>query len=201
MKYPKALCSLISNLQKFPGVGKKTAERYAFDLLSWSLQDVSAFAQNLTLLKNKLTNCNTCNALLDIEESKSCKYCDLSKRQSNCLCILSSQKDLFAIETTHMHLGLYHILDGLLSPLNNFSPKNLAVDKIKKRILDLKITEVILALDSTIEGDATSLFLRKELSLPGLKISKLALGIPIGSSLDFIDEGTLSKALSERTLF
>jgi recombination protein RecR len=201
MKYPKALNTLISNLQKLPGVGKKTAERYCFDLISWSPEDTENFAYHLSVLKKKITSCKTCNALMDMEDEKSCKYCDPDKRDPKHLCILSSQKDLFSIEGTHMYLGMYHILDGLLSPTNNFSPKDLHLEALKSRIQRLGIKEIILALDSTLEGDATSLFLKKELEGKDVRISRLALGMPIGSCLDFIDEGTLSKALSERTLF
>lgn len=201
MKYPKALNTLISNLQKLPGVGKKTAERYCFDLISWAPEDIEHFAYHLSVLKKKISSCKTCNALMDMEDEKSCKYCDPSKREGTHLCILSSQKDLFSVEGTHMYLGMYHILDGLLSPANNFSPKDLHLEELKSRIEKLGIKEIILALDSTLEGDATSLFLKKELGKENIRISRLALGMPIGSSLDFIDEGTLSKALSERTLF
>ncbi|MCH9620695.1 MAG: Recombination protein RecR [Chlamydiia bacterium] len=201
MRYPKALETLISNLQKYPGVGKKTAERYSFDMLSWSQSDLEHFAHHLATLKQKIGTCKVCKALLDISDDKPCKYCDETKRDSTNLCILSSQKDLFAVEATHMYLGMYHVLDGLLSPTNNFSSKDLNLDILKARIDSLGVKEVILALDSTLEGDATSLYLKKELENMGIKISRLALGMPIGSSLDFIDEGTLSKALSERTLF
>ena len=192
---------MISNLQKLPGVGKKTAERYGFDLLSWGEEDLERFAYNLSVLKKKVTSCKTCNALMDIEHHADCMYCDTAKRDPTNLCILSSQKDLFSVEATHMYLGMYHILDGLLSPQDNFSAKDLHLEALKERILNLGVKEIILALDSTLEGDATSLFLKKELEGKGVRISRLALGMPIGSSLDFIDEGTLSKALSERTLF
>lgn len=201
MKYPAALTTLISHLQKFPGVGKKTAERYSFDMLGWNDEDINQFAAHLLTLKDKIGSCKVCKALLDISDNQPCKYCDETKRDKTNLCILSSQKDLFAVEGTHMFLGMYHVLDGLLSPTNNFSSKDLKLDNLKKRIETLGVKEVILALDSTLEGDATSLFLKKELESLGVKISRLALGMPIGSSLDFIDEGTLSKALSERTLF
>ncbi|MCH9811617.1 recombination mediator RecR [bacterium] len=201
MRYPKALQTLLQNLQKFPGVGKKTAERYGFDLLSWDPKDIEQFAHNLILLNQKIESCKTCGALIDKTESHQCKFCDKEKRDSTNLCILSSQKDLFAVEGTHMYLGMYHILNGLLSPQDNFSPKDLDLAGLKKRIEDLEVKEIILALDSTLEGDATSLFLKKELETLNVRISRLALGMPIGSSLDFIDEGTLSKALSERTLF
>ncbi len=201
MKYPKALTTLISNLQKLPGVGAKTAERYGFDLISWSKGDLEIFSRHLFDLKNKIGTCDICHALLDKSEEKPCVYCDEEKRDKTHLCILSSQKDLFSVEATHMFLGMYHILDGLLSPANNFSSKNLHLDALKARIKELGVREIILALDSTLEGDATSLFLKKELEGFGVKISRLALGMPIGSCLDFIDEGTLSKALSERTLF
>ena len=201
MKYPKALNTLITNLQKFPGVGKKTAERYAFNIISWSEEDLTNLAYHLKNLKSSIAHCDHCHALLDTSIKKECKYCDQSLRDKNCICILSSQKDLFSVESTHMYLGMYHVLDGLLSPSNNFSTKDLNIQPLIDRIKTLETKEIILALDSTIEGDATSLYLKKEFNNLNLKISRLALGIPIGSSLDFIDEGTLSKAISERTLF
>jgi recombination protein RecR len=201
MKYPKPLLTLISNLQKLPGVGKKTAERYCFDILSWSKEDLDTFAYHLFELKKKIGTCDVCQALLDLSDQKGCPFCDETKRDKTHLCILSSQKDLFAVESTHMFLGMYHILDGLLSPSNHFSPKDLHLDRLKERILTLGTKEITLALDATLEGDATSLFLKKELEPLNVKISRLALGMPIGACLDFIDEGTLSKALSERTVF
>ncbi|CCB88695.1 recombination mediator RecR [Simkania negevensis] len=194
-KYPKHLLSLIAQLQKLPGVGKKTAERFAFDLLEWERHDLATLANLLSTLKEKIPHCNQCGCLM---EEVSCSFCESSKRDPSMMCIIASPRDAFAIEETGNFLGLYHALGTLLSPLDGQTPEKLNVPKLLKRIELCGVQEVILALDSTLEGDATALFLKEELHQNQIKVSRLALGLPVGSSLDFIDEGTLSQALSGR---
>lgn len=199
MKYPKELNKLIELFKKLPGVGKKTAERYVFDLLNWQEKNLVEFGKTLQNVKLSLSNCLECGALIEADGSESkCLFCDNSSREQNSLCIVSSIKDIFVIENTRSFDGLYHVLPQLLSPYENQTITEDMVLQISNRILKHGIKEIILALDSTLEGDATALFLKEHLQSEGLFISRLALGIPMGSSLDFVDEGTLSRALSGR---
>ncbi len=195
MSYPAPLQKLILFLRKLPGVGKKTAERFAFQILSWKDLDLIAFSELLKEIKKSLLTCHTCNALY---EKTLCPFCDPDARDHNLLCIVASPKDIFTIEATGMYNGLYHAIPGLLSPVDHFGPSDLHFNKLKERLARHNTKEVILALDSTIEGDATSLFLKKELGPIGISVSRLAMGMPLGSSLDFLDEGTLTRAFSSR---
>ncbi|MBI5274552.1 MAG: recombination protein RecR [Chlamydiales bacterium] len=194
MRYPKELNKLIDFFRKLPGVGKKSAERYAFDLLKWQDKSLIDFAATLGKLKLNITTCPECGALKEHE----CSYCDIKKRDVSILCIVSSVKDIFVIEETRLFQGIYHVLPHLLSPLEERSITETQIALIKNRIEQYRTKEIVLALDATLEGDATSLYLKQQLSADHLFISRLALGIPIGSSLDFVDEGTLSRAFSGR---
>lgn len=195
MKYPLPLERLIALLKKFPGVGQRTAERYAFQIITWKGDDLSNLAHTLAHLKNDLTTCAACGALKDENQ---CFFCSSDNRDKKVLCIVSSPKDIFSIESTGIFNGLYHVMPGLLSPLDGRGPDELEFEKLKERTEKIGVREIILALDSTVEGDATALFLKRELEKSGILISRLALGMPLGSSLDFVDGGTLSQALSAR---
>ena len=195
--YPKPLLNLISHLQKLPGVGKKTAERFAFQLLDWKKSDLEAFSLCVSLLKEQVQTCLECSCLM---EGVSCNFCHNEKRDPSLLCVIGSARDAYAIENTGNFNGHYHVLGTLLSPLEGKTPDMLCLSQIKNRIKKLQVHEMIIALDSTLEGDATSLFLSEQLHGMNVKISRLALGLPVGSSLDFIDEGTLSQAFSGRKM-
>lgn len=198
LKYPKDLLTLIAHLKKLPGVGKKTAERFAFQLLEWSEKDLHEFAQGVATLKERVQACLECGCLMD---GVRCMFCDQDKRDRSILCIIANPRDAYAIEETGDFRGVYHVLGTLLSPMDGKTPESLNLPLVEERILKLGTKEVILALDSTLEGDATSLFLKESLSKIGVEVSRLALGLPIGSSLDFVDEGTLSQAFSGRQKF
>lgn len=195
-KYPEPLQKLITILRKLPGVGKKTAERFAFQIISWKESDLKNFSSLLGDLKNVLGNCRCCGAL--ITHAQHCPFCDLTKRDGRYLCVVSSPKDIFSIESTGVYNGLYHVVSGLLSPLDDMGPEDISFDALKARLAKSEIKEIILAFDSTIEGDATALFIKRELEKEGVLTSRLALGMPLGSTLDYLDEGTLSRALSSR---
>lgn len=195
MKYPKDLLSLIAHLKKLPGVGKKTAERFAFQLLEWEGKDLHEFAHNLSTLKEKIQKCSECGTLMD---GVTCSFCHNSKRDQTQLCVIATARDAYAIEQIGDFNGLYHVLGTLLSPLDGKTPDNLNLFQLQNRIDTLGISEMIIALDSTLEGDATALFLKEQFQSLSLKVSRLALGLPVGSSLDFVDEGTLSQAFSGR---
>ncbi len=199
MKYPIELLRLIALFKKLPGVGSKTAERFAFQLLTWNEAETQMFAEQVAITKKRIKFCPTCGCMG--ESDAPCSFCDKTKRDTSCLCIISSAKDAFAIEETHIFKGLYHVINGLLSPIDGKTPEKIGIEALKKRIHDLQVKEIIIALDSTLEGDTTSLYLKEQLSLQGISVSRLALGLPMGSSLDFIDGGTLSRALLGRQLF
>ena len=197
-KYPKDLITLIAYLKKLPGVGRKTAERFAFKLLDWNETTLNEFATSLSTLKEKVKPCEICGCLKDGE---TCTFCTRINRNQNQLCIIANPRDVFAIEETGSYRGLYHVLGSLLSPLEGKTPECLNFPYLKERIENLHVKEVILALDATLEGDATSLYLKEPLENLGIEVSRLALGLPLGSSLDFVDEGTLSQAFSGRGRF
>ncbi len=198
MHYPPHLLKLIDSLRRLPGVGSRTAERYAFHLLTWSPEKLTEMAQVIAETPEQVKQCGACGCLMD---GKACSFCDLKRRETETICVIASPKDAFAIEHTHEYKGLYHVLGGLLSPIEGKDPQSLGCDKLRARIRTHNIKEVVLALDSTLEGDATALFLKKDLEPLSLHVSRLALGLPMGSSLDYVDGGTLARALSGRHAF
>lgn len=195
---PPELLSLISHLKKLPGVGGRTAERFAFEFLSWPKEDLVALSETLRTLHDKISPCSTCGCLTHLD---TCSFCTSTNRDTSQLCILSSPKDAYAIEATKSYRGLYHVIEHLLSPLDGRHIAALRVDKIETRIQAHCIYEVIIAFDSTLEGDTTALYLKNQLSKLGIKISRLAFGLPLGSSLEYIDSGTLTRSLVGRQIF
>ncbi|MBP9840991.1 MAG: recombination protein RecR [Simkaniaceae bacterium] len=193
-EYPAPLETLISHFQKLPGVGRKTAERFAFKILTWKSSELSLFASHLKEIQEELSHCETCGALI----STVCPFCTSSFRDRSRLCVVATPKDIFSIEKTHQYQGLYHVLGALLSPIDGIFPEKLHLHKLKARLHAEPIQEVIIALDSTLEGDTTSLFLKEELK--HLKLTRLAFGMPMGSSIDYVDESTLSQAFTGRQL-
>ncbi len=198
MRYPDHLLRLIQVLKRLPGVGNKSAERFAFHLLTWPEDHLRELGGVVSSIKAKLHQCQICGCLMGEE---GCPFCNVSRRDSHLICVIASPRDVFSIEETHEYQGLYHVLGGVLSPLERRGPEHLSVSKLKKRLIDLQIKEVIIALDSTLEGDATALFLKQELASYPLRISRLAFGLPMGSSLEYVDGGTLARAFSGRGHF
>ncbi|MFQ5729129.1 MAG: recombination mediator RecR [Waddliaceae bacterium] len=198
MRYPKHLLHLIETLKRLPGVGNKSAERFAFQMIEWKTEHLKELANLLKTIPDKLKSCDECGCLTGEDE---CRFCDSSRDSSVGMCIIASPRDAFAIEETREYKGLYHVLGGLLSPLDGRGPEYLNFQKMKNRITSRNIREVIIALDSTLEGDATALYLKKELADLPIHISRLAFGLPIGSSLDYVDGGTLTHALAGRAPF
>lgn len=197
-KYPSELAQLIAFLKKLPGVGTKTAERFAFQLLNWQEHELQSFSILVAQLKKKVTQCSDCHCLND---DGGCPFCHHAMRDKTQLCIIASPRDVYAMEETGAYRGLYHVLGGLLSPLDGKTPEHLNLDQLKNRIGHLQIKEIIIALDSTLEGDTTALYLKELFQEWGLPVSRLAFGLPIGSSLDFVDGSTLARALTGRQNF
>ncbi len=194
LRYPSYLLQLIDCFKKLPGVGVKSAERYAFQLLEWSGSDKNAFANALLSLKKNLQYCSSCGALVEDQ----CHFCTHDRSSHGKICVTTSPKNIFVIEETGEYFGSYHVLKSKLSPLDGVSPEDLGINELKERIQTLECKEVILAIDSTIEGDATCLLIKEELKDLPLEISRLAFGLPIGSSLEFVDGSTLALAFSGR---
>lgn len=198
MKYPHHLLVIIDHLKKLPGVGSKSGERFAFEMLSWSPAELHAFAEVIRSAPQRLALCAECGCLI---EPGKCTFCMPAGATKPLMCIVAAPRDVFAIESTREFRGHYHVLGALLSPLDGVGSDSLPMGKLKQRIAALGIEEVVIALDSTIEGDATSLYLKQELSPLGVQVSRLAFGLPMGSSFDYVDGGTLARALSARSTF
>jgi recombination protein RecR len=195
MRYPHHLLKLIEVLKRLPGVGNKSAERFAFHLLTWPEEQLRELGRVLSTTKEQLKQCTVCGCLMGDE---GCSFCDLSRRDISVLCVIASPRDVFSIEETHEYHGLYHVLGGVLSPLEQRGPEHLSLYKLKDRLTNLPVKEIVVALDSTLEGDATALFLKQELADYPVQISRLAFGLPMGSALDYVDGGTLARAFAGR---
>ena len=199
MSYPIHLLKVINALKRLPGVGTKSAERYAFHLLSWPDNARDELATAVSQMKEHLKRCEHCGCLTD---SAKCAFCDPTRRNQTILCIVASPKEVFSVEDIRQYTGLYHVLGTTLSPLEGRGPQRLLFDKLKKRIQSIPtLKEIIVAFDSTIEGDATALYLKRELEGLKLIVSRLAFGLPMGSALEFVDGGTLAKAFAGRRAF
>jgi recombination protein RecR len=198
---PKKLQQLLAFLRKWPGVGQKTAERYLFEILKWKEDDIQNFSSLLIDLPKTIQSCPDCLALSEVVDQKvHCPFChDLSRRDSSQLCIVADSKDCFHLEETNSFGGHYFVLGALLSPLKGVFPDNLPLEKHKLRIQNLNPEEIVFALDSTVEGDATVSYLKQFLSgYPKIAFSRIAFGIPLGSSLEYVDSGTLFRAMQSR---
>lgn len=197
-KYPTHLSKLISLFQRLPGVGRKSAERIVFHLLESSPESLAQLSQSIQDIHAHVYTCQSCGAISDL---LTCSICSDSSRQRHLLCVVAHAKEIFLIESTKQYRGLYYVLGNVISPMRSQSLADDCIQKLKHRIDEFGIEEVILALDATVEGEATALFLKKQLHDLPLFISRLACGVPIGSSFDFIDGGTLSYAIGGRSRF
>lgn len=196
MIYPKVLMDLIEYFKKLPGIGEKSAERMALALLDINTDDVSAFADAMCNAKLKLHPCPICGCLTELEI---CPICLSESRDSNIICVLEDYKGVFAFEKTGKFNGKYHVLNGLISPIDDIGPEDINIFGLIERIKNMSAVEIIIALKPSIEGETTTLYLKKTLEkYPNVKISRLSYGIPMGVDIDYLDELTLLNALSER---
>ena len=191
--YPKTFDDLIYEFQKLPGVGAKTAERYAFTVLDMDEEDLNAFIETLSHLKQRVKKCKVCG---NLTEGDLCSFCKDVNRNKNIICVVQNPKDISAIEAMQEYNGVYHVLDGLINTQKGILPDQLNIRSLLDRINE-HTQEVILALDPTIEGETTSLYISKLLD-GKCKVSRLAHGIPVGSHLDYTDAMTLLKAFEGR---
>ncbi|MFH0702134.1 MAG: recombination mediator RecR [bacterium] len=195
MQYTKPLARLIEEFQKLPGVGPKSAQRMAFHLLKMSLDEVKQFSTAVIDAKEKIRYCKIC---FNMSSQSPCEICTDQRRDESMICVISETKDLAALERTREYNGKYHVLQGLISPLDGIGPEDLRIKELLERASQENLEEIILALNPSIEGEATSLYLNKLLKPFKIKISRIAFGLPIGSDLEYVDEMTLAKAIEGR---
>lgn len=192
------LNKLIEELKKIPSIGAKTAQRIAFYLLGLPQEDTDRLANAIKDAKQKLFYCSQCNSLTHVDP---CIYCTDSHRENDTLCVIEEPFNIASIEKTGIFKGRYHVLLGALSPLKGIGPDELKTDMLISRIRDGQFKEVIIATNPTVEGEATAFYLAKILKEFGLKLTRLAMGLPVGSDIDFADQVTIKKSLEGRTEF
>lgn len=195
MAYPVAIENLIECYKKLPGVGEKTAERMALYTLELDDETAELFAQSFMSIKKDIKRCKKCNNLTDKDI---CDICADSGRDIHTICVVEEPKNVFQLERLGTYHGLYHVLDGLISPLDNINPEDINLPSLLKRIDDEEVHEIIMAVKPSVEGETTSLYISKILQDKNVTISKIAHGVPIGADMDYIDALTLEMALEER---
>ncbi len=187
--------NLVDQFEKMPGIGHKTAQRLAYYVLNLSKTEADALAQAVTDAHDKIHYCSRCCNLTDKEL---CPVCQSPARDHGVICVVETPRDATAVENTHEFKGVYHVLHGAISPLNDVGPDNLTIKQLLARLGSEEVTEVIMATNPTVEGDATALYISKLLKPMGVRVTRLAYGIPVGGDLEYADEYTLAKALEGR---
>lgn len=196
MVYPKCLTNLIHSFEKLPGVGEKSAERYALSTLDLDPDEIDNFANNLLEIKANIKYCKICG---HISDSEVCSICSDSSRDRNTICIVEDFKSVFKFENTNSYNGLYHVLGGLISPINNIFPDDINLDSLQKRIENSNSDiELIVALKPSVEGETTILYIKQMFQKFNIKISRLSYGIPMGVEIDYLDPLTIDRALNDR---
>lgn len=195
MIYPKSIAALIEQFQKFPSVGPKSAQRMAFHLLRMSVADVENFAKTMIEAKE---NTHTCEICFNLSASSPCEICSSNQRDRSVICVVSETKDLIAIEKTNEFKGLYHVLQGLISPIDGIGAEDVRIKELLTRLTNEEVKEIILALSPSVEGEATSLYLTKLIKPFGIKVSRIAFGLPVGADLEYADDMTIAKAIEGR---
>lgn len=195
MIYPKSIATLIENFQKFPSVGPKSAQRMAFYMLRMSENEVLKFAEAMVEAKK---NTRTCEVCFNLTSSSPCEICQNTRRDRSIICVVAETKDLIAIEKTNEFKSLYHVLQGLISPMDGIGAEDIRIKELLSRLTTDEVKEVILALPPSVEGEATSLYLSKLIKPFGIMISRIAFGLPVGADLEYADEITITKAIEGR---
>ena len=190
MNYPKTIINIIECFKKFPGIGEKTAERMALATLDMEEDALELFSKSLKNVKTKIKKCEKCGSLT---ENELCEICEDDKRNHETICVVEECKNVILFEKIGSYRGVYHVLEGLISPLEGVNPEDIHIDKLIKRI-----KEVILALKQSIEGETTALYISKMLEKEPVKVSKIAHGIPMGAEIEYIDPLTLEMAMEDR---
>ena len=185
MIYPKSIATLIEQFQKFPSVGPKSAQRMAFHILKMPVSEVERFAATLIEAKENTVACEIC---YNLSSTSPCEICSSTNRDKSTICVVAETKDLIAIEKTNEYKGVYHVLQGLISPIDGIGAEDIRIKELLNRLTDETVEEIILALSPSVEGEATSLYLGRLIKPFGIKISRIAFGLPVGTDLEYADE-------------
>lgn len=193
--YAKPLTKLINELSKLPGIGSKSAQRLAFYILSLSEAEATALAQSIVEAKANMKYCSICGNLTDVDP---CSVCTDSSRDKNIICVVENPRDVSAMERIREFRGLYHVLNGAISPMDGIGPDDINLKSLIIRLQESEVAEVILATNPNIEGEATAMYIARLVKPAGIKVTRIAHGIPVGGDLEYADEVTLSKAMEGR---
>lgn len=193
--YPDSIKNLIESFKFLPGIGEKTAERLSFSILDLDDEQIDLFSSSIQDVKSKIHHCSICNTLT---ENDLCFICDDISRNKKVLCVVEDTKSVFLFERLGMFNGVYHVLNGLISPLDGINPEDIGLDKLINRIKNEQFEEIIFAFKPSIEGETTALYIKKILDGTNIKITRLASGVPIGADMEYIDSLTLERALTDR---
>jgi recombination protein RecR len=193
--FAEPLARLIQEVKRLPGVGQKSAQRIAFHVLRTPREDVERLSAALLDVKDKLGLCTVCN---NISDSELCTYCRDPHRDRRTICVVEEATNIIPVETTRTFEGLYHVLHGSISPLRGIGPEQLRIKELLTRLQDGAVEEIILATNPTVEGEATAVYLARLLKPLGLRVTRIAMGIPVGSDMEYADEVTMSKSLENR---
>lgn len=188
----------VAELSKLPGIGRKTALRLALHILRKDKEEAHSLGEALINMRDHISYCKRCH---NISENEVCELCSDPRRDPKTICVVENIKDVITIEATHQHRGLYHVLGGLISPLDGIGPSELEIESLVKRVEDEKVEEVILALSPTLEGDTTNFYIYRKLSELPVEVTMLARGLSVGNELEYTDELTLGKSIQNRVPF
>ena len=195
MEYSPSIEKLIESFEKLPSIGHKTAQRLAFYMLDLSKEERKEFTDSIINAKNNLKFCSKC---FNISDTDPCNICSNPKRDESVICVVEEVRDVLAMERTHEYNGVYHVLHGSISPMNGVGPDNIKIKELLARLMDGKVKEIILATNPRVEGEATAMYISKLVKPLGIKVTRIARGIPIGGDLEYTDEVTLAKSLEGR---
>ena len=193
--YIEPIAKLIEQFGKLPGIGSKTAGRLAFAVVGMRDEDAKEFADAILAVKSSVKYCRICQ---NLSEDEVCRICADAQRDKSVICVVENPKDVVAIEGSREFRGLYHVLHGVISPTDGIGPENIRIRELLSRLADGTVTEVIMATNSTVEGDATAMYISKLLKPVGIKVTRLAYGIPVGGELEYADKDTLARAIDGR---
>lgn len=195
MEYSPSIEKLIESFERLPSIGHKTAQRLAFYMLDLNMEEIKEFTDSIINAKTNLKFCSKC---FNISDTDPCNICSNLKRDDSIICVVEEVRDVLAMERTHEFNGVYHVLHGSISPMNGVGPDDIRIKELLTRLMDGKVKEIILATNPRVEGEATSMYISKLVKPLGVKVTRIARGIPIGGDLEYTDEVTLAKALEGR---